>query len=154
MFSTAFQAIVIIMIVSPRHPKCKLKAIFVCLVLSGSLGIIFLSVSLVFCMIGRLQSFHSSLIRHTFQPLSSASFWPLLIIHRLHTSASLHLSSSVSYLRSLLPLIYPLSSRPSSVFPSITPSHKWTVQIPSEYRSERALVSNEQRMNKRWRPLS
>lgn len=46
-FNTAFLAI-LIMIVSRRLPKCELKAIFVRLLLSGSLELIFLSGSLVF----------------------------------------------------------------------------------------------------------
>ncbi len=151
-FHKAIIIIIIIIIITPTLPKCKLKAIFVCLLLSGSLGLISLSVSLV-CVIERLQSLHSSLICQMFEILfhllsiacSSFTFSPCL---RSSTSPPL------SLIYTLLPLIYTLSSHPSSIVRSITPSHKWTVKIPSEYRSERALISNAQRMNKRWLPLS
>lgn len=140
-----FHKAIIIMIITPR---LKLKAISVALLLSGSLGIISLSVSL-FRGIGSLQSF----ICHTFQPLSPSS------LALAHHSSSLHvclpslpLSIPVSYLLSFPPHL-PTPAR-LSFSPSITLSHKWTVKIPSEYRSERALISNEQRMNKRWPPLS
>lgn len=145
-----FNTAIIITIITPRRHKCKFKASFVCHLLSGSLGLICPS---LLCSVrsGSLQSFHSSVVCPTLRPLPSAR---LLVIHLLYMSASTPFTSPPPSL--IYALTHPPTSftRPSSILPSITLSHKWTVKIPSEYRSERALISNELRMNKRWPPLT
>lgn len=104
-----------------RFHLCKLKAIFASLLLTGSLGLISQSASCVFCVIGSLQTFHSSFIHHTSLRLF------LAFTHLSPSPVSLTLPLHLCILFTLSPpphLPSPTSSRPSSIFLSIILSHK------------------------------